>query len=198
MQIFSTENSMCGPHKRWKFERIVDHLFFLFQKQFGRFLDNNYINGTLDITSMSRMNPIAQKSKGGNSLGLLQMLRLKNNKITSLVSSVEPSFLCWWERITFIVQMWGRHILKVIIMLTINTGTFFLMIVLLISIVLLCQSKQNLQYLIESKSTSMWLRYSLVVIFVWMCKFHTIFLRFWGTSQDEVIFQTSFKLYMQS
>jgi hypothetical protein len=81
MQIFSTENSMCA--------QIVVHFFFFFQKQFGRFLDNNYINGTLDITSMSRMNLIAQKSQGGNSSGLLQMLRLKNNKITNLVSSVE-------------------------------------------------------------------------------------------------------------
>jgi hypothetical protein len=35
------------------------------------------------------MNLIAQKSQGGNSSGLLQMLRLKNNKITNLVSSVE-------------------------------------------------------------------------------------------------------------
>jgi len=63
----------------------------------------------------------------------------------------------------FCADVRSSHKLKVIIMATISTGTFFfLIIVLLISIVLLCQSKQNLQYLMKSNLTFMWLSYSLV------------------------------------
>jgi hypothetical protein len=49
----------------------------------SRYLDNNLINGTLDIAQLSALGLLNKKST--NSTGLLRILSLANNSITNVV-----------------------------------------------------------------------------------------------------------------